>query len=251
MAFDLFDKKEFDIEIFFEIIYTKLCMAFYGNVGIDDDHAGNIMINETKRIRKYNIKSRDTIYSFFISNKYHVKYIDLERTNTSTNRNLLLIPTMHGFNRMFRQDLSNFMPNIDREIAIKLFDLIINKYNRIDLFCESMWRALTNKCIDSSLYIGKESDIDEYYIDLDINDSEIEANMIHKIDGNTIPRDMPYKLWNGRPLWKQQQVQQVQQEQQVHQEHQQQQEHQQKQSGGKYNSNNLLNHQVKKFKFVS
>ena len=202
----LINKNQFTLGMFVEIIYTRLCMAYIGNVGIADDHANNIMVRRTSKIRKYIIKRRNTEYNFYIPDTLQIKYIDLERFNPYDNRNFFMIPVMDGsFYRYFKPNYAPHMPQPDRDIATEIFDLMIGDYNKIDLFAELMWRALPDKYLNENLYRDRPNDIISFYLDLDKMDGELAPNMLRKLSKEQLllPLQKPYRLWNGRPIWNQ------------------------------------------------
>lgn len=197
---DIMKQGKFDIIMFFEIMYTKLCMALYGNITIYDDHESNIMVLATEKIRQYNIKSRGHIYKFFMDNAYHIKYIDLESYESNSDRNIAINTTPTGFLYYFKESyLPAVQDNAEQQIMSIMFDLLTGKNNKSVSFCETMMRCLPDRCTDETLYESKRDMITEYTIDLDIDDSDIQEQMLYKTIHT--PRYKPFHLWNNHLLW--------------------------------------------------
>lgn len=184
-------KTMLDLGMIFEIFYSKLCLAFIGNLFMADDHFNNIMVKYTNKIRKYTIKRRNTNYVFYVDNNYIIKYIDMERYTVSTNRNKFLnIPIDIVLQNEYIT--YNYLKNTtERNICRELFNYIKNEnHDTIDEFAEIFYRYLPDKYTNAALYAGK-NNIDEYIIDLDV---ENPANFLGDIVANTIPLDQPFNL---------------------------------------------------------
>ena len=183
-----------NLGIIFEIFYSKLCLAFIGNIFMADDHTENIMVKFTNKIRKYRIKRRNTEYVFYVDNNYIIKYIDMERYISSTNRNRFFYRIADTFLQYAKQ--SNYYKGYFKDSTEGNINYTMCKYiyedrhNTIDEFCEIFYRFLPSKYTDETLYIGKQN-IDEYFIDLD---NERPTDFLGDIQPNTIPLDRPFKL---------------------------------------------------------
>ena len=199
---DLLDKKQFNLDLLFEIIYTKLCLHIIGNVYTLDDHRDNIMVVPCANTRQYIIKCRNTEYNFFITHQYKIKYIDLERVMICVNRNILFNNTsferyyfaahptagIPAYNEGFFNPGSKFYGD---EIMKKIF----KERCSIDEICDILHKILPDNYTDSSQYIGM--DIEKYYLDLDKPDSELLDYMLIKPEPGHISRYPYFKPWSG------------------------------------------------------
>jgi len=195
---DLISDKKFTLDMFFEIIYTKLCLQIIGNVITPDDHAENVMTSLCSNVRKYIIKSRGHEYKFFISDPNKIKYIDLERTDIVKDRNYLSAETAFYWHYN-KEHVRGYSSNEDKTYAdiimITLFNNTPNQRFNLNRFCEFMHKILPDKYTDESLYVNKP--IEEYYLDMDVLDNTIQPNMLFQPRSTDIPKGNPYKLWNG------------------------------------------------------
>ena len=188
----------FSLGFLFEVYYSKLCLAFIGNVYPTDDHYNNIMVKYTNKIRKYRIKRRDTYYNFYINNNYIIKYIDMERYEKVINRNIYTNVLSDG-DRFYSNSIqyltsSKFSNIIEGEISkIMLSELKYNWNYSVDKFCEFMHRILPNEYIDDDLYINNPN-VDEFYLDLDVETPDIFLNPIDQPQLQTNKLIQPYKL---------------------------------------------------------
>lgn len=180
-------KLSLDLGIFFEILYTKLVMMFYGNVYMADDHANNIMVKYTKNIRHYQIIRRNTVYNFYVDNATHIKYIDFERFLVVENRNEFLDFNTDLFFQYFEQQnyYQYFSDSDDREIATCLIKQLKNKsVATVDNFCELMHKFMPESFRDDQFYINlarsKNVEIVTYTINLDIDESVLENGFLLK-----------------------------------------------------------------------
>lgn len=139
---------QFDLGIMFELLYTKLCLSFICNIYLMDDHFANILVNTTQRIRKYNITRRKTTYTFYITNNYSLKFIDLERFKQCTDRNLVLdantdIMFSERSEAYFKIIPSRFQNMNERNVAEYLLNNIIHhNLLTVDSFAQTLYRIL-------------------------------------------------------------------------------------------------------------
>ena len=188
---DLLDKNMFDINMFFEIIYTKLCLFFIGNVDCTDDHANNIMLITTNKIRRYTIKIRNAEYKFIIKNSLQIKYIDLERFEKCPNRNIF--PSNSAFIDYFNGYSNHFDKTDDKKIALKIVNLLKNNFplnNLCEIFSMYLPETLTLPISESD-----EVNCEDYYLNLDTIDAVISENTLFKLEPASY-RKVPFKIWN-------------------------------------------------------
>jgi hypothetical protein len=191
---ELIKKKLFSLDLFFECLYTKLCLQVIGNVETPDDHINNIMTSLCLNVRKYTIKSRDKEYIFYIDDINKIKFIDLERTTILKNRNIFSQNTaFYSYIYEYKDGTSN---TVDKDYIKIIYDEIWEKKLELDRFCEFMNKVLPEKYTDGSLYVDKQ--IEEYYLDLDIDESRLIPNMLFTPRSTDILREKHYKSWSGR-----------------------------------------------------
>lgn len=190
----------FDLGCLFEILYSKMVLAFCGNVYMTDDHGRNIMMKNTNVIRCYTIVRRKTQYQFFIDNPYIVKFIDFERFKAIHDRNFYMESTNDNRIKFYFLDYSKGNPTkiypysqcvkpSEKNIATTMFELFNDPLKcTIDGFCEIMWRCLPNKYLDGSLYTGKK--IESYFIDLDIEQDK--TKFMNPVSATDIPINIPH-----------------------------------------------------------
>jgi len=188
---DLLDKNMFDINMFFEIIYTKLCLFFIGNVDCVDDHANNIMLITTNKIRRYTIKIRNAEYKFIIKNFLQIKYIDLERFDKCPNRNIF--PKDSAFIDYFNAYSNHFDKIYDKKIAQKIVNLLKNNFPLNNL-CEILSMYLP-ETLTSPISESDEINCEDYYLNLDTIDAVISENTLFKLEPASY-RKVPFKIWN-------------------------------------------------------
>lgn len=192
----------FDCGMIFEIIYTKLVLAFFGNVYPVDDRAENIMLKRSNAIRKYIIKYRNTEYIFYVDNPYVVKYINFERLAKISDRNKFMtgdkndtfltnfIDNRAAYGRVI--GYVNAMPNNHNvEHMYELFSAIMKKPT-FDTICDILWRYMPDKYIDETLYEGKGLLIETYKLDLDIEDELIKEQFINKMTDDIVQMRKPH-----------------------------------------------------------
>lgn len=199
------DRGIFDLDIIFEILYSKLVLMFYGNVYMLDDHANNIMLQKTDIIRHYQITRRKTTYNFYIRYPYLVKYIDFERFGEVSDRNIFIHPT-DVFMRYFDAYYMKFFSQPELPIAKYIFTELKNpRQATVNNFCELMVRCLPERFTNPDYYIGR--NIQKYSINLDIREFEhsISNNFLSELVQNFDPStmiksndtkliDVPFKL---------------------------------------------------------
>jgi hypothetical protein len=191
--YNVFNKKIIDEGTLFELFYTKLILTVIGNARFGDDHYNNIMVKYTNKIRKYIIKNRGYEYKFFITNNHIIKFIDLEylvevkKRNKYVEKGETTEKIFSSFDISYSYS-SSIVEGIYKYIKKTLFS---KEENQVDNFCELMTRCLPEKYTDESLYIGN-SNIEEYYLNLDLSDDIISSDFLHKINDQTISRNKPY-----------------------------------------------------------
>ena len=189
---DLYKKNNIvDENIIFEIIYTKLCFHMVGNFNTPDDHSENIMLTLDDDIREYNIKSRNTIYKFFIDSRLKIKYVDLERIEKLSDRNHL--NNQDCFPNYFNISGDDYA-NTTNPSFLNMFVNKIFETNLLNI-CDVLYQILPDKITDENLYIGKQTK--KFYLDLDKSDTDYEPSMLFDLS-SIPPRNKPYKEWNGR-----------------------------------------------------
>jgi hypothetical protein len=189
---DLYKKNNIvDENIIFEIIYTKLCFHMVGNFNTPDDHSENIMLTLDDDIREYNIKSRNTIYKFFIDSRLKIKYVDLERIEKLSDRNHL--NNQDCFPNYFNISGDDYA-NTTNPSFLNMFVNKIYETNLLNI-CDILYQILPDKITDETLYIGKQTK--KFYLDLDKSDTDYEPSMLFDLS-SIPPRNKPYKEWNGR-----------------------------------------------------
>jgi hypothetical protein len=185
---------EFDLDIIFEILYSKLVLMFYGNVYILDDHARNIMTRRTDVVRHYEITRRKTIYNFYVSNPNMVKFIDFERFSKVTNRNLFVDHPNDNdkFIRIFNSSYYRSFSSLELSIADYMFKELKNPAKAtVNNFCELMIRCLPERFTNRDLYVGRQ--IEKYSINLDLDEASIQNNFLSEmIDTKNI--DVPFEF---------------------------------------------------------
>lgn len=194
---ELCEKHLFSLDLYFECLYTKLCLQVIGNVSTPDDHLENIMTVLCPNVRKYIIKSRGKEYNFFINDMNKIKFIDLERTNILENRNIFVASTSF-FRRGTQQFLLDYTQNPEEKKYIEIINhTFVTIFNfTIDKFCEFMFKLLPDKYTNEALYVDKK--IETYYLDLDIDESKLIPDMLFQPRATDILRSPPYKKWSGR-----------------------------------------------------
>lgn len=178
------------IDHLFEVLYSKLCLAFIGNIYPDDDHSNNIMIKYTSRKRHYEIIRRDTSYHFYIRDNLMIKYIDMERYTIITNRNVYIRNYLNDswYNTMYFKKHSPIFKKTTKENCIQLLENL-QYNNKVDNFCEFMHRYVPDE------YLKKQNnetdnDFDHFKLNLDIEDPKnflSDANITQQLD-------KPYRL---------------------------------------------------------
>jgi len=146
---------KFDLGMLFEILYTKLCLAHVCNIYITDDHFNNIMVKFTEKIRKYVITRRGTTYTYYITNNYQIKYIDMERFDNCSDRNIFLDTTtdiLYNYYYPYKYSeygtISCYDP-YEQQIAAYMFSRLGSlQLNNIDTFCDFMNRCLPSKYLE-------------------------------------------------------------------------------------------------------
>jgi hypothetical protein len=189
---DLYAKSTIvDENIIFEIIYTKLCFHMIGNFSTPDDHSENIMLTLDDDIREYNIKSRNTVYKFFIDSKLKIKYVDLERIEKLDDRNHL--NDKDCFPAYFNIDDDNYLNTTNPTFL----DLLVKKIFKTNILniCDELYKMLPDTITDENLYVGKQTK--KFYLDLDKSDTDYEPSMLFDLS-SIPPRNKPYKEWNGK-----------------------------------------------------
>ncbi len=219
---DVLNKGMFDYNMFFEIIYTKLCLFFIGNVDCSDDHADNIMIKHTESYRKYVIKRRNTLYTFYATNFQQIKYIDLERFATVPDRNIL--PNQSAFSmyfskydfdhrtsqyvrRGYTQHISYDIVDNMEYLFYKLIEFPTTVYEDltrtttkklphetcdIDTFCDILMKYLP----DNMLVLPEDLkgiQVEEFFLDLDMPEDDIKDKSLFSITDTQVKRNKPYK----------------------------------------------------------
>lgn len=191
------DRKNYNLGIIFEILYSKLVLMFFGNVYMTDDHANNIMLKKTNTIRHYKLKRRNTIYDFYIQNHNIVKFIDFERFEVVKNRNLFL----NIDNDRFLGNNMTIIDSDDEKIRKYLVsNLKIKTKATVDNFCELMARCLPDQY--KKLPTHNTRPVEHFYINLDIHEDLISENFIgndpniKNIDKPHTPQNMIYTPQN-------------------------------------------------------
>jgi hypothetical protein len=177
------------LDLIFEVLYSKLCLSFIGNIYGDDDHLDNIMVKYTKKGRHYKIKRRNTIYNFYMRNNFMIKYIDMERYSPVVNRNLY-IRNINEDPWQYYIQKSNVKYLSDKDISeLMLRNINKNNNDTVDKFCEFVHRHLPDRYRIMYPY-ETSNDFDEFYIDLDVEDPSKFLNTTPA----KIQLDRPYKL---------------------------------------------------------
>jgi hypothetical protein len=197
----LIDKQEFNLDLLFEIIYTKLCLNIIGNVYTVDDHRDNIMVVPCTKVRQYIIKCRNTEYNFFIDYKYKIKFIDLERVKIYENRNILFHNT--AFERYYFDShptagIEAYNTGFVAEQVVYADVIMKNIFKQkctIDAICDILVKYLPSQY--TSIVGNTGVNIEKYYLDLDKPDSELLEYMLIKPEPTHIPRYPYYKSWSG------------------------------------------------------
>lgn len=142
------DRHMSTLENLFEILYAKICMGFFSNAHLYDDHDDNIMVKVVDYVRKYVITCNKRTFTFYMKDSKQIKYIDLERVYRVQNRNILinwnigggvrdlfcstyLRLLIHGINGRYIQTIANaFKDKITGNVANRLHNFF-NEFKRI------------------------------------------------------------------------------------------------------------------------
>ena len=182
----------FNLGSLFEIFYSKLVLAFFGNIYMCDDHADNIMMKYTNYVRHYQITRRNTTYNFYVDTPYMVKFIDFERFIKITDRNLLWADD-DVFINYYNSEYCSYFDVGEYDIAAEIIRIVRNKKKRtVDNFCELMVRCLPEKYTNPALYVGKK--METYNVNLDIPHDALKANFITASIDTDIVVHTPHRL---------------------------------------------------------
>lgn len=187
-------REYFNLGSLFEIFYSKLVLAFVGNIYMCDDHANNIMMKYTNYVRHYQITRRNTVYNFYIDTPYMIKFIDFERFNKIIDRNLLWEDNdKDTFIKYFNRSYNYYFTKDEISIANQIIKIVEKQKNRtVDNFCELMVRCLPERYTNPALYTSKK--IETYSVNLDTPHEELKENFITAAVSTDTPIHIPHRL---------------------------------------------------------